>query len=175
MVGITVTVTGIDSVQRELSRIASDLRRDQALAAAINKTADKARAEVTRAVTETYAIKADLVRNSLYLRRASARSDIVSAVIDIFGSPSKKGRSMNMARFLAAVQAGGAGHRMRGGRATKKQIAALAGQLGFQIKSAGGLKTIAGAFLGNKGRTVFMRTGKGRLPIACQRLSVSSD
>ena len=38
-------------------------------------------------------------------------------------------------------------------------------QLGFQIKRGGGLKQIPGAFVGNKGRTIFRRTGKSRLPI----------
>jgi len=38
-------------------------------------------------------------------------------------------------------------------------------QLRFKIKRVGGLKTIKGAFVGNKGRTIFKRSGKGRLPI----------
>jgi len=38
-------------------------------------------------------------------------------------------------------------------------------QLHFQIKRAGGKKMIKGAFIGNKGRTVFIREGRERLPI----------
>jgi hypothetical protein len=44
-------------------------------------------------------------------------------------------------------------------------MAALQKQLGFLIKKGGGLKKIEGAFVGNKGRTIFRRTGKARLPI----------
>ena len=106
-----------------------------------------------------------------YLRENSANKEEEAALgakgraLDIFGSPTKRGRSMNLVRFLAVVQAAGAAQKTRGARGTKKQLAALAGQIGFAIKRGGGLKTIPGAFLGNHGRTVFQRTGKGRLPI----------
>ncbi len=72
---------------------------------------------------------------------------------------------MNMVRFLAAVQAAGRAMKTRGATATKKQLSGLERQIGFAIKRGGGLKTIQGAFLANKGRTVFMREGKDRLPI----------
>lgn len=135
------------------------------MAMAINKAAVKAQVEIRRAVVERYLIKADEVRGSLSMRRATAKRGQVSAQIDIFGSPTRLGRSLNMVHFLAAVQAAGKAHKVRGSRATKKQLAALEAQIGFAIKRGGGLKTIKGAFLGNHGRTVFQRTGKSRLPI----------
>lgn len=49
--------------------------------------------------------------------------------------------------------------------AKKAGRAGAAGQLGFQILRSGGRKVIPGAFVGNKGRTVFIREGKGRTPI----------
>lgn len=55
--------------------------------------------------------------------------------------------------------------KVRGAKGNKKQLAALEQQLGFAITRSGGLKTIPGAFIGNKGRTIFMRTGNARLPI----------
>ena len=62
----------------------------------------------------------------------------------------------------------------RGAKANNAQLKALEQQLGFAIKRGGGLKTIPGAFLGNKGRTIFMRTGDKRLPIkAVQVIGVS--
>ena len=163
---IRVSISGIDGVRRELKRIGDEIGQGKATAAAINKVAAKAQVEIRRAVVERYQISADQVRGSLGLRRATnKRGGRVEAVIDVFGSPTKKGRSMNMIRFLAALQAAGAAQKTRGARGTKKSLAALGKQIGFAIKRGGGLKTIQGAFIGNKGRTVFQRTGDARLPI----------
>ena len=162
---IRVSISGIDGVKRELKRIGDEIGQGKATAAAINKVAAKAQVEIRRAIVERYQISAEQVRGALVLRRATATRARVEAAIDIFGSPTKRGRSMNLVRFLAVVQAAGAAQKTRGARGTKKQLAALAGQIGFAIKRGGGLKTIPGAFLGNNGRTIFQRTGKGRLPI----------
>jgi hypothetical protein len=166
MLAIKVDIRGMDAVQKNLARISDELKRGKAIGAALNKTGQKAKAEVNRAIVQRYAIKAGEVRNSVYLRSARAKANDLQAVIEIFGSPSKRGRSMNLVRFLAAVQAAGRAHKTRGARGNRKALAALGAQLGFQITRSGGLKQIEGAFLGNKGRTVFQRTGPGRLPIA---------
>lgn len=42
-------------------------------------------------------------------------------------------------------------------------------QLRFKFKRRGGKTTITGAFIANHGRTVFVRTGKTRLPIKAVR------
>jgi hypothetical protein len=135
------------------------------MAPAINKVAAKANTEIARAVTAEFDIKSSEVRSSVKVNRARAKAEVIEAVIDIFGSAKKRGRSLNLIHFLAAVQGGGSAFRVRGKQANKKQLAALAGQLGFSIKRGGGLKRIPGAFVGNKGRTIFERTGKSRLPI----------
>ena len=169
-----IDIRGFDAVQRELQRIKTEIGQGKATAAAINKVAEKAQVEVRRAVTEQYQISASDVRASLNLRRASSKAYGVEAVIDVFGSPSKKGRSLNMIRFLAAVQAAGRAIKVRGAKGNKKQLAALQQQLGFAIKRGQGMKTIPGAFVGNHGRTIFQRVGKGRLPIkAVQVIGVS--
>jgi len=165
MLAIKVDIRGLDAVQKNLARISDELKRGQAIGAALNKTAQQAKAEVNRAIVERYAIKASEVRNSVYLRSARAKTNQLEAVIEIFGSPTKRGRSMNVVRFLAAVQAAGRAVKTRGARVNKKALAALGGQLGFRFLRSGGMKKIAGAFLGNKGRTVFQRIGPGRLPI----------
>ena len=162
---IRVSISGIDGVKRELKRIGDEIGQGKATAAAINKVAAKAQVEIRRAIVERYQISAEQVRGAMVLRRATATRARVEAALDIFGSPTKRGRSMNLVRFLAVVQAAGAAQKTRGARGTKKQLAALAGQIGFAIKRGGGLKTIPGAFLGNNGRTVFQRTGNARLPI----------
>lgn len=156
---ISVKITGTDW----LRKIGADIER-KVVQPAINKVADKARAEINRAIPEEYAVKASEVRNAVSVRKA--RSGELRAVISVFGSTRKRGRSMNMIHFLAAIQAAGAARKTRGSLATKAELNTIATQLGFRIRRDGGLKRIDGAFLGNNGRTIFRRTGKSRLPIA---------
>ena len=159
---IEVRVLGIDAVQDRLRQVASDLQ-PKVLGPAINKVAEKARAEISRAIPQEFAVKASEVRNAVSLRKA--RSGDIEATITVFGSTSRRGRSMNLIHFLAAVQQAGKAMKTRGAKASKADLSALNRQLGFLIKRGGGLKKIEGAFVGNQGRTIFRRTGKARLPI----------
>src|SRR3990167_5189909 len=104
-INITADIRGLDGVQRNLQRISNDIHRGQAVAAALNKTAAKANAEINRAVPERFAIRAGEVRNAISLRRASRGK--FEAVLSIFGSAKRRGRSLNVVHFLAAVQAAG--------------------------------------------------------------------
>ena len=54
----------------------------------------------------------------------------------------------------------GGTHRLRNGAQMRKAL-----ELRFQVKRSGGKKLIKGAFIGNQGRTVFIREGKQRLPL----------
>ena len=159
---IEVRVLGIDAVQDRLRQVASDLQ-PKVLGPAINKVAEKARAEISRAIPQEFAVKASEVRNAVSLRKA--RSGDIEATITVFGSTSRRGRSMNLIHFLAAVQQAGKTIKKRGVKASKADLSALNRQLGFLIKRGGGLKKIEGAFVGNQGRTIFRREGKARLPI----------
>lgn len=161
---IKIDVRGLDELQQKLRQLPSELR-DKATAMAVNKTADKANTELRRAITGEFAISAAEVRDSVVLRRAKAQRNAVEAVISIFGSRRKRGRSLNMIHFLAAVQTQLGAMRTRGSRAKKRELQALEKQLGFLIKKGAGLKQIKGAFIGNQGRTIFRRTGDKRLPI----------
>lgn len=149
-------------MQRKLAGIQRDMRA-KVIQPAINKVADKAIAEINRAIPQEYNVKHSEVRNAITLRRA--HSGNLQAVIEVFGSTRKRGRSMNLIHFLAAVQAAGRAVKVRGAKGKKADLAALNGQLGFLIKKGGGLKKIEGAFVGNKGRTIFAREGRARLPI----------
>lgn len=159
---IEVRVLGIDAVQDRLRQVASDLQ-PKVLGPAINKVAEKARAEISRAIPQEYAVKASEVRNAVSLRKA--RSGDIEATITVFGSTSRRGRSMNLIHFLAAVQQAGKAMKTRGAKASKADLSALNRQLGFLIKRGDELKKIDGAFVGNHGRTIFRRIGKARLPI----------
>ena len=101
---IKIEVKGIDAVRKRLQSLPKELQ-DKAIRPAINKTAEKARAEINRAIPEVYAVKAAEVRQAVDLRRASSGN--LKAVIEVFGSKSKRGRSANLIHFLAAVQAAG--------------------------------------------------------------------
>ena len=164
MIAIKVDVRGVSEVRRSLSRLQTDLR-DRAMSAALNKVAEKANTEIKRAVTAEFNISASDVANAITLRKA--RGADLQATLSIFGSRRKRGRSLNVVHFLEkSITLGEAKRRSkkgqlygvgRGGR--------LLPVLGFKFKKGGGVKQIEGAFLANKGRTVFVRTGDKRLPI----------
>ena len=155
---IKINIRGIDEVKRKLAAMPREVR-DKAIRPALNKVAAKAQAEIARTIPEEFAVKAAEVRSAISLRQA--RGDDLQAVIDVFGSARRKGRSLNLVHFLAAINK----MKTRGSKAKAGELKKLEQQLGFLIKKGGGLKGIEGAFLGNKGRTVFQRVGNGRLPI----------
>lgn len=159
---ITVKLEGLDQLKRNLEGIRKDLGSKVA-SAALNKTGDKARTAMKRAIASEYNLKSSEVNSRLNLSRA--RSDNLEVVLDPFASK-RKGRALNLIHFLAAVQAAGGVHKVRGIKGVSKaQMKKLEAQLGFLIKRSGGLKSVRGAFIGNRGRTVFIREGKNRLPI----------
>lgn len=159
---IRIDIRGVDAVQRKLAGIQRDMRA-KVIQPALNKLAEKARAEINRAIPQEYNVKASEVRNAVTLRRASSGN--LQAVIEVFGSARKRGRSMNMIHFLQTVVRAGQQIKLRGAKGKKAEVAAMQKQLGFLIKKGGGLKKVEGAFVGNKGRTIFRRTGNARLPI----------
>lgn len=161
---IKIDLKGIAEVQATLAKL-SGKQIASAMAAAVNKTAAKGKAEITRAITERYNIKANDVRNSVFLRQASAtQGHQVEATINVFGSTNQKGRSLNMVHFVE--------RKVTLGEARKRRKNGTLNQLRFSIIKGAGLKTITGdaslkngAFIGNKGSTVFQRIGKSRLRI----------
>jgi hypothetical protein len=140
----------VDAVTEMLRRLPSELR-DKAMASAVNKTADKAKTEMKRQITAAYNVKSTEVGGVLHVTGAKWREpDKLSATLypTTLGG---RGRSMNVARFIAGKGAG---------------------DLLFEFKRNGAVKTIkpveggvSKPFVGNSGRTVFRRTGDARLPI----------
>lgn len=149
---IRVDIRGAAEVRRNLDRIQRELR-DKALSAALNKVGAKARTEMTRAITSEFAINQADVRPRLSLSKANRGKLVV--VLDPYASK-RRGRSLNLIRFVEKkVTLAERRRRQKSGN----------NQIGFRIKRTGGMKFIAGAFIANKGRTVFKRVGKERLPI----------
>jgi hypothetical protein len=165
-VKLTVDVRPLLKLSGDLAAVPRELRGN-AIAAALNKVAAKGKTEVDRAVRDEYVIDAARVRNAISVRRASAKREHFEAVIDIFGSAKKRGRSLNVIHFMerkvTLAQARSRAKKRelyvkgRGGR--------LLPILRFVFKRGAGPKTIDGVFIGNKGRTVFRRVGNSRLPI----------
>lgn len=124
----------VRQIQRQLDHLAEEVQ-NRAIAAALNKTADKARAEMKRQITGEFAIKASDVGAQLRISRARAKGNMLIAVMEAL--PRRGGRrSRNVALFRA--------------RQTSKGVT-------VQIKRSSGRKLIPGAFIGNGGRTVFQR------------------
>ncbi len=180
MIKTTINVRGMVEFERNIQRLSSELAQGQAVQMAVNKTAALGKAEINRAIPQEFNISASEVRNSVTVQSASRRLDRMQAIIEVFGSKSRRGRSMNLVHFLERVitmaqarkrmKAGEGGlHTLRRGGQVRNAL-----QLRFQIKRGGDKKVISGAFLGNKGRTVFVRVGKSRVPIdALQVIGVS--
>ena len=162
----TVDVRELHDLDRRIAQVPHELR-GFAIAAALNKVADKGKTEVDRAVRDEYLIDAARVRNAVRVRRASSSRDHFVATIDIFGSARQRGRSLNVIHFMEKKVSLAAARR----RAKKRELFVVGkgGRLlpilrfAFRRGSAG--KVIEGAFVGNKGRTIFRRIGRERLPI----------
>lgn len=157
--------TNFPEVQRALKTLHAEVA-GKALVSAVNKTIEQARTQMTREITSEYRVTSAYVRERLRLRRASFRAGLFGVTAELSAGGGRKGRSANLIAFVSKAQreAGGARRRKNGTR----------GQLTFQVRKAGGKKVITGAFIGNKGRTVFLRVGKERLPIkALQTIDVA--
>jgi hypothetical protein len=165
-------------VQRQLDQLQADIR-DQALVRALNRTVEPARPEMAREISKEFNVSITKAKDSLKINRASFRKGklVVEASLE---SPSRRGRSLNLINFLKkTVTLTAAAKRRKAGeggiytlRNGVQRVKAL--ELQFQIKRGGGVKTIPGAFIGNQGRTVFIRTGKDRLPIkALQTIDIA--
>lgn len=142
-------------VQRKLDRLADDMQK-RVIPAALNKVAAKAKTEMTRAITSEYNIQRGDVAGRLRVTRAGRKIEQWVATLDPFASR-RRGRSLNLIRFVEKKVTLAEGRR--------RKRAGTQDQLRFQIKKVGGKKIITGAFIANKGRTVFIREGKDRLPI----------
>jgi hypothetical protein len=142
-------------VQRKIDALSSDLQR-KVVPAALNKVAAKAKTEMTRQIAAEFNIQSSDVRSRLRVTRASRKLSDWYATLDPFAS-ARRGRSLNLIRFVEKS--------VTLAEARRRKKSGTANQLRFQIKKTGGKQQITGAFIANKGRTVFVRLGNERLPI----------
>lgn len=144
-------------VAARLDRLSRDVG-NKAVARAINTTIDQGKTQMARQINQEFRVSVGEVKKRLKVYKASARNGGFRLVATMEATRSGKGRSMNLIAFVTKGKVSKASAK-RTGRTD------LAGQLQFQIKRGGGKKSIKGAFIGNMGRTVFIREGKWRLPI----------
>ena len=155
--GIRFELTGVKSLQQQLDRLKGNEVK-KILYMALNKVGAKAQTAADRAIRERFNISREQVRGSFVFIRAHSTTNAVEAVLRIFGSTKRLGRSLNLIHFVERSVTL-AEQRKRVKKGTQKALR-------FKIlRRGGGLKTTDGAFIGNKGRTVFKRTGAARLPI----------
>ena len=147
--------TDFTSIDRKLRGLSDGLQK-RVVPAALNKIIAKANTEMTRQISREFNISSSDVRGRLRVIRAKREFAKFTASLDPFAS-SRRGRSLNLIRFLERSVTLTEGRRRRADKTLQ--------QLRFQIKRSGGRKIIPGAFIGNQGRTVFIREGDSRLPI----------
>jgi hypothetical protein len=147
-------------VQRKLDRLQADVG-NRALASAVNKTLAIGRTKMTREIASEFNVTAGYVRERLRIRRASARGARYTIEGGLIGGRGRK-RAANIIAFIEKT--------VSLAEARKRAKAGTQRALFVRIKRKGGKKQVNGkyghgAFIGNKGRTVFEREGKARLPI----------
>lgn len=165
------------SIRNNFPKVAAALDRlavnvgNKVMARAMNHTIDQGKAEMARQISKEFRLTVHQAKERLRVSKVATRGRGLKFQVILEATNRGKGRSMNLIAFVEKsvslaeakrrAKAGEGGmHTLRsGGRVMRAQ------QLRFQIKRTGGKKMLAGAFIGNKGRTVFMRTGNGRLPI----------
>lgn len=129
-------------VQAKLRTLQADLASTVA-ARAVNRTIDQAKTAMSKEIRAEFNVSAGYVRQRLHVTRASAKGGQLRITATLRGGDGKR-RSANVIAFAARQTAQG---------------------VSVKIKRAGSRQTIKGAFVANKGRTVFQREGKARLPI----------
>ncbi len=168
--------TNFPEVQRRLDGLREQVGQ-QALARAMNRTVDAAKTQVRREIVREFNVTSEEVNKTLRIVRASFSRGAfqLTAMLE---SRWERGRSLNLIRFVERsvsitqarkrMKAGEGGtYTLRGAQRSKTL------ELRFKVRRSGPQKVIPGAFIGNKGRTVFIREGKGRLPIkAVQTIAI---
>jgi len=155
-------------VIRRLERLPDDVA-NKAMARALNATVQQAQGDMAREIGREFRLTSQEVRQRMRIARASSKGPL-QLTASLFVAKGR-GRSINLIRFMeTSVTLAQARNRMRkgeGGTHTLRNGGTVqkALELRFQIKRTGGKKVIPGAFIGNDGRTVFIREGKSRLPI----------
>lgn len=138
-------------VERQLARLQKDIG-DKAVVRALNTTIKQGETAMARQISQTYRISQSVVKQRLSITRARRSNGRLEMQVTLEATRKGKGRSMNMIAFVTTPA-----RLLKSGKRNQTKL---------QVRRDGGRKQITGAFIGNKSRTLFIRTGKERLPIA---------
>ena len=139
--------TNFPDVQRQLQAMQKGIA-DKAMASAMNKTMAQAKTAMSREIRAEFNMSTTKVNAALRINKAVAAGSRFRLEASL-ESPSKRGRSLNLINFMERS--------VSMAQAKKRSKAGTLNQLFVQIKKAGGKKALGSAFIGNKGRTVFVR------------------
>ena len=143
-------------VAAQLDRMAKDVG-DKAMVRALNATVKQGKTEMARKISQEFRVSRAAAAERLAVRYASVKGGSLRFQALLEATRRGKGRSMNLIHFVE--------QKVTLADAKRRRKAGNLAQMRFQIKRAGGKKILPGAFIANKGRTVFIRTGKARTPI----------
>ena len=143
-------------IAAKLKRLADDVG-NKVLVRSLNATIDQGKTQMARTISKEFRITVGTAKDRLKVNKANAKQSSVGFEVSLEATKKGKGRAMNLIAFVES--------KTTLGEARKRAKAGTQSQVYFQVKRSGGKKMIKGAFIANKGRTLFIRTGKARLPI----------
>lgn len=171
MSGNTISMrTNFPAVVAKLNQVADDIG-NKAMVRALNTTIEQGKTQMARNISQEFRITVGKAKDRLAVYKASAKGGVLRFEATLEATRRGQGRSMNLIAFVEnkttlaqarkRMKAGEGGTQtLRNGGTIQKAL-----QVRFQVKRSGGAKVITGAFIGNKGRTLFIREGKERKPI----------
>lgn len=159
--------TDFSSVTRSIGTLMSDIERE-GTRLGINRTLQRAKTEAARAITSEFAIKSNEAKAQLKVTSISRKAGgfVLQGSLEAFGR--RGGRSSRNVMLFGAKPAPGRDRkqvRFPTPQGWRTRTVAVGGGVSVKIKKTGPRKVIEGAFIGNRGRTVFIREGQARLPI----------
>ena len=143
-------------IAKRLQKLQNDLR-EKVIVQTLNAVAKEAQGRMATEIASEFNIKRSEAMEGLRVDKASVKGGSSFMTARLYAPGRKKGRGFNLIRFVEK--------KVTFAEAKRRGKAGTLQQLRVKIKRSGGLKAIPGAFIGNNGRTVFIRTGKARLPI----------
>jgi hypothetical protein len=135
--------TNFPDIAKALDAMSNNLATRVSLRA-VNDMAAQAKTRMSKAITDEFNITATKVKSKLWVTKANFRDGRFRISAELLGSVGNKRNAINVIAFSAKQAKTG---------------------VSVRIKKAGGRKIIKGAFIANKGRTVFERVGPNRKPI----------
>lgn len=151
---ISVT-TNFPDIERAMSRLDEQVR-NRAAVSAVNKMLDQARTQMARAITQRFNIPSAVVKESLRVRGAVNQRGRLAIEGALVGGDGRR-RSLNMIRFME--------RKVSLAQAKRRAKAGTLESIYVQVRKDKAARPLDGAFIGNKGRTIFRREGRDRLSL----------